>query len=59
MSDKMICTSDCVNCKYCNLHNISVAKIKVYCSIKEKEYWYGQMIPCDKFIKTDFIQNKK
>lgn len=47
MAEKMICSSECVDCVYCTLNEISKAKVKIVCSIKGKEFYYGQMIPCD------------
>ncbi len=43
----MINTSECEECRYGTLREESKAKVKVYCSIKEKEYYYGQCIPCE------------
>lgn len=43
----MINTSECEECRYGTLHEEDKARIKIYCSLREKEYWYGQCIPCD------------
>ena len=47
----IICTSECVNCKYCTLDDSDRANIRVKCQIKQKEYIYGQKIPCDNYKK--------
>lgn len=44
---QMILTSECEKCKYGTVDNSDRAKVKVYCSYKEKFYYYGQCIPCD------------
>lgn len=44
---KMIITSECEHCKYGVIDDSNKAKIVVYCNYKEKEYLYGQCIPCD------------
>lgn len=43
---KMIITSECEECFY-GLIEENKGKVKVYCSDKDKTYWYGQCIPCD------------
>ena len=47
MAVRMICTNECAKCKYGTINDKNKARIKVYCDRKHKEYWYGQMIPCD------------
>lgn len=49
MNEKIICTSECVDCIHCEINEIDKAHIKIYCEKKEKEYWYGQYIPCDEW----------
>lgn len=44
-----ICTSDCVTCIYCTLDESNKAKVKIQCSKKNKEYYYGQMIFCEDY----------
>ena len=44
-----ICTSECVHCKYGTLNNSNKAKVKIYCNIRNKEYYYGQIMPCDDY----------
>ena len=47
----MINTSQCENCEYGTINEIYKAKVKVLCSYKEKEYYYGACIPCDFYKK--------
>ena len=50
MSD-VILTSECEFCRYGTVNDEDKARVKVYCSHKEKELWYGCYIPCDNFAK--------
>lgn len=50
---KMICTSECEKCTYCIYDDTNKANIKVYCSLKDKTYFYGQKVPCDNFVKKE------
>ncbi len=43
----MILTSECEGCDYCIMDARDKARIKVVCTYKGKEYFYGQCIPCD------------
>lgn len=43
---EMITTDECENCKHGTVIENSKADIKVYCSIKDKYYYFGQCIPC-------------
>lgn len=43
----MILTSECENCIYGIIDESNKEKIKVKCTHKDKEYYYGQRIPCD------------
>ena len=47
----MINTSECEFCDFGTIDDTNKAKIKVYCSIKDKTYYYGQCIPCDNKTK--------
>jgi len=52
MDEKMILTSECEKCTYCILDENDKAKIIIHCTAKNKDYIYGQRIPCkDKTIK--------
>ena len=48
---KMIITSECETCAYGIINDENKARVKVYCSDKEKEYYFGTCIPCDNYIK--------
>lgn len=43
----MINTSECEFCTHSLLNEENKAKIMVYCRVKDKNYIYGQCIPCD------------
>lgn len=47
----MICTSECVKCTHGTLDDSDKSKVKIICSVKEREYYYGQKINCDDFNK--------
>ena len=48
---KMIITSECENCKYGIINDENKARVKVLCTYREKEYYYGACIPCDDYAK--------
>lgn len=43
----MILTSECEGCIYGTIDDSDKAKVKVKCEQKDKEYYYGQCIPCE------------
>lgn len=43
----MIITSECEECIHSTINELDKAQVKVYCSIKDKTYYWGQYIPCD------------
>lgn len=55
----MIITSECEECMYGSIDETNKAKIIVHCSCKEKDYIFGQCIPCENFMKRDGIEWKK
>ena len=50
MSD-VILTSQCEFCRYGSVDDSNKARVKVFCSYKEKEYFFGQCVPCDNYSK--------
>lgn len=44
---KMILTSECEKCNFGVIDDSDKAVVKVKCAQKDKEYYYGQCIPCD------------
>lgn len=42
-----IITSECVNCQYGTLDDTDKSKVKIHCDYKDKDYYYGQYVPCD------------
>lgn len=43
----MIITSECEKCVHSQINEEDKSKIKIYCKIKNKSYYYGQCIPCE------------
>ncbi len=50
---KMILTSECEECIYGIIDESNKARIKVKCRLKDKEYYYGQYIPCEDKTKGE------
>ena len=42
----IICGKDCNDCVYASFDD-DKAKLKVHCSARNKDYYYGQSIPCE------------
>lgn len=47
----MILTSECEYCKFGVIKDKDKARVKVLCKYKEKEYYYGQCVPCENKIR--------
>lgn len=43
----MIITSECERCINAVINEEDKARVKVYCKVKDKTYYWGQCIPCD------------
>ena len=43
----MIITSECEQCIHSTINDINKSKVKIYCSVKDKTYYWGQCIPCE------------
>ena len=43
----IICGRDCEDCLYSIINDVNKARVKVYCSQKDKEFYWGQCIPCE------------
>lgn len=57
---KMILTSECETCEYGSIDESNKARIKVRCNARNKEYYYGQCIPCDdKKKRKEVISSEK
>lgn len=57
MAEKMICTSECENCRNGTVDDSDKSKIKIYCAVKNKKYYYGQMVMCDDKEKRKLSQD--
>ena len=53
----IIAGKECENCRHGNIIEHSKGLIKVYCSVKDKEYYYGQCIPCEN--KSKIVEEKE
>lgn len=42
-----IITSECVKCPHGTLDDSVKSRVKVHCDYKNKDYYYGQYVPCD------------
>lgn len=58
MSKVIIAGKDCEACEYCEMLD-ETKIVKVFCRLKDRQYYYGQCIPCvkdevanDKIINT-------
>ena len=47
----MILTSECEECKYGIIKEDDPAQIRVFCKDRNREYYYGQCIPCENKTK--------
>ena len=54
MSDVII-TDICETCQYGTVDDSDKARVKVWCSYKEKEYFFGACIPCDNYTKKKVV----
>lgn len=43
----MIITNECEKCIHSIIDESDKAKLKIYCKIKHKTYYWGQCIPCE------------
>lgn len=43
----MIITSECEDCRFGTVFENEKNRLKVYCAVKDKEYYFGQCIPCE------------
>lgn len=51
----MIITSECEQCIHSVINEEDKARVKIYCKVKDKTYYWGQCIPCDyKELNTIF-----
>ncbi len=44
---RMIITSECEKCIHSSIDETNKGRIKLYCRIKDKTYYWGQCIPCE------------
>ena len=49
----VITTSKCPECKYCVLNQEDKKNVIVHCNARNKDYHYGQRIPCEDMEKKE------
>lgn len=56
----MIITSECEQCIHSTINEENKARIKIYCDMKDKTYYWGQCISCDyKEVKKNTQKEEK
>ena len=55
---KMILTSECEKCEYGSIDDSNKSCIKVKCTDKNKEYFFGQCVPCGNMRKRRSGEDK-
>lgn len=53
MDEKMTLTSECEECIHCILDESSKAKIIIHYKLKDRDYIFGQRIPCSNKTKLE------
>ena len=43
----MIITSECEQCIHSTINEEAKERVKIYCSVKDRMYYWGQCIPCE------------
>lgn len=43
----MIITSECEQCMNSVINDEDKARVRIYCRVKDRTYYWGQCIPCD------------
>ena len=43
----MIITSECEQCIHSTINDKDKSRVKIYCGVKDKTYYWGQCIPCE------------
>jgi hypothetical protein len=43
----MIITSECEECAHSTINEEDKARVRIYCNVKNKTYYWGQCIPCE------------
>lgn len=53
----IIVGKDCEKCSFGTIEDTNKARVKVYCTQREKWYWYGTCIPCENKLREDIKEN--
>lgn len=49
----IIAGQECNGCKYSLVFEDDNGRLKAYCELRDKEYYYGARIPCEDKVKDD------
>ncbi len=49
----IIAGQDCSNCQYAMIDDTDKARVRVHCDARDKQYYYGQCIPCEDKVKIN------
>ena len=49
----VIITSECEFCQYGTIDDTDKARVMVHCDYRDKEYYFGQCVPCDDMKKKE------
>lgn len=52
---EVIITSQCETCQSGTINDKDKAIVKVYCSYKDREYYFGQCIQCDNYNRKKVV----
>lgn len=55
----IIVGKDCENCKFCTINDRDRSRVKVHCAVRDKDYYYGQCIPCEDKVKVKKDESTK
>lgn len=47
----IIVGQDCLDCQYATIDETDKARVRVHCDARDKQYYYGQCIPCEDKVK--------
>lgn len=48
----IIVGKDCEDCTFCTINDRDRSRVKVHCAVRDKDYYYGQCIPCEDKVKV-------
>lgn len=54
---EMIITSECEQCIHSIINDVDKSRVKIYCNMRDKTYYWGQCVPCD-YKEKEMINNE-